>query len=241
MDGFDVSQAPPEYHAVKPIADLFILGMGLGWVINYIGMVYRSFQEKTYGMAIIPLCCNIAWEIVYAVIYPSQNVAERGVSLAGLLINFAVIYAAIRFSPNEWAHAPLVRDNLPWIFLVGIFGCLTGHLALAAEIGPPLAYSWGAAICQLLLSIGGLCQLLCRNRTRGASYLLWLSRFFGSCCAVGLASLRWKYWPESFEWLNSPLVLWSLAVFLLVDGSYGIFFWYVKRYERMTLSQQKAK
>nr|WGJ63583.1 terpene cyclase [Aspergillus striatus] len=241
MDGFDVSQAPPEYHAVKPIADLFILGMGLGWVINYIGMVYRSFQEKTYGMAIIPLCCNIAWEIVYAVIYPSQSVAERGVFLAGLLINFAIIYAAIRFSPNEWAHAPLVRDNLPWIFLVGISGCLTGHLALAAEIGPSLAYSWGAVICQLLLSIGGLCQLLCRNRTRGASYLLWLSRFLGSCCTVGFASLRWKYWPESFEWLNSPLVLWSLAVFLLVDGSYGIFFWHVKRYEKMTLSQQKAK
>jgi paspaline synthase len=66
-----------------------------------------------------------------------------------------------------------VMHNLPLIFAIGMFGFLTGHLVLAAEIGHSLAYSWGAVVCQLLLSIGGLCQLLCRGSTRGASYTLW--------------------------------------------------------------------
>ncbi|KAB8071307.1 hypothetical protein BDV29DRAFT_193379 [Aspergillus leporis] len=232
MDGFDASQAPPEYLAVKPLADFFVFGMGLGWVINYVGMVYVSFKERTYGMAIMPLCCNIAWEFVYSLVYPSKSLMERGVFAAGLLINLGVMYAAISFSPLEWSHAPLVERNLPWIFAIGTIGFLTGHLALAAEIGHSLAYSWGAVVCQLLLSIGGLCQLLCRSSTRGASYTLWLSRFLGSCCTVGFASLRWMYWPISFAWLNSPLVLWSLAVFVMVDGSYGVCYWYVKRYEK---------
>jgi paspaline synthase len=173
MDGFDVFKAPPEYRAVEPIANLFVLGMGVGWLINYVGMVYKSFKDKTYGMAIMPLCCNIAWEVVYGIIYPSKSWVEQGVFLAGLSINFGVMYAAIRFAPNEWTHAPLVMHNLPLIFAIGMFGFLTGHLALAAEIGHSLAYSWGAVVCQLLLSIGGLCQLLCRGSTRGASYTLW--------------------------------------------------------------------
>nr|WGJ63576.1 terpene cyclase [Aspergillus striatus] len=241
MDGYDVSQAPPEYHAVKPLVDSLILGMGLGWMINYLGMVYQSFREETYGMAIIPLCCNIAWEIVYAVIYPSKDSHERGVFFGGLIINLAIIYAAIRFSPNEWAHAPLVRDNLRWIFLVGILVFLTGHLALVAEMGFSLAYLWSAAFCQVVLSLGGLCQLLCRNRTRGASYLLWGSRTFGTFSGVVALFIRWKYWPESFEWLNSPLMLWCLTVSLLFDGSYGVCFWYVKRSEEMLLAQRKER
>lgn len=173
MDGFDASQAPQQYQDVKPLADLFVVGMGLGWLINYFGMVYTSFKERTYGMAIMPLCCNIAWEIVYCLIHPSKNRVELSVFALGLVINLGVMYAAIVFSSREWSHAPLVERNLPRIFCVCIIGFITGHLALAAEIGPSLAYSWGAVVCQLLLSIGGLCQLLCRSSTRGTSWMLW--------------------------------------------------------------------
>lgn len=173
MDGFDVTQAPAEYLQVKPIADLFVAGMGIGWIINYVGMVYISFRDKTYGMAIMPLCCNIAWEIVYGIIHPSKSWLEQGVFLAGLTINFAVMYAAIKFAPNEWTHSPIVMNNLPLFFVLGVSVFIAGHLALAAEIGPALAYSWGAVVCQLLLSTGGLCQLLCRGSSRGASYTLW--------------------------------------------------------------------
>ncbi|KAJ5332658.1 uncharacterized protein N7506_006441 [Penicillium brevicompactum] len=173
MDGFDVSQAPKEYQDLKPIADLFVLGMGIGWVINYIGMVYISFKERTYGMSIMPLCCNIAWEAVYCLVYPSKSGLELGVFAVGLLINFMIIYTAVTYSPREWSHAPLVEQNILWIFFVGITGFTTGHLALAAQLGPALAYSWGAVVCQLLLSVGGLCQLICRGSTRGASYTLW--------------------------------------------------------------------
>nr|E3UBL6.1 RecName: Full=Terpene cyclase paxB; AltName: Full=Paxilline synthesis protein B [Penicillium paxilli]ADO29934.1 PaxB [Penicillium paxilli] len=232
MDGFDVSQAPPEYQAIKPLADLFVVGMGVGWIINYIGMVYISFKHETYGMSIMPLCCNIAWELVYCLVFPSKSPVERGVFWMGLLINFGVMYAAITFSSREWGHAPLVERNISLIFFVATMGFLSGHVALALEIGPALAYSWGAVICQLLLSVGGLSQLLCRGSTRGASYTLWASRFLGSTCTVGFAGLRWMYWSEAFGWLNSPLVLWSLVVFLSIDGFYGICFWYVDRNEK---------
>lgn len=60
---------------------------------------------------------------------------------------------------------------------------------------------------------------------------------------MGFAVLRWMYWPESFAWLSSPLILWSVAVFLIVDGFYGLCYWYVKRYEKSfgTARTEKVK
>lgn len=173
MDGFNNINAPQAYRDIKWIPDLFVLLMGLGWGTNYICMVQHSFRDKTYSMAIIPLCCNISWEMVYVFIYPSTSLLEHVVFIFGLAINAAVMYSAIKFSPQEWGHARLVQENLFWIFVVGVLACLSGHLALAAEIGPQLAYSWGAVVCQLLLSVGGLGQLLVRGSTRGGSYVAW--------------------------------------------------------------------
>ncbi|KAL9579247.1 MAG: hypothetical protein Q9203_006778 [Teloschistes exilis] len=173
MDGFDVGSAPVAYLEVKWIADTFVALMGLGWSINYIGMIQQSFRDQTYGMAVIPLCNNIGWEVVYALVYPSKSYVERFVFLTGVSLNLGVMYAAIRFSREEWSHAPLVRDNLPVLFAAGVIVCFTGHLALAMQIGPSLAYSWGAVICQIFLSVGGLGQLLARNSTRGSSRTLW--------------------------------------------------------------------
>ena len=180
MDGFDLSQAPIEYQAVKPLADLFLLGSALGWVVNYVGMVYTSFNDGTYAMSIFPLCCNFAWEIVYTLIYTSKNRLEWGVTFLAMAINFGIMYAAVIFSPREWTYAPLVEQNLHWIFAIGIIGFFTGHLALAAEIGAGFAYIWGAVVAQQMLGVGSLCQLLCRGSTLGVSWTLWYSPTFRS-------------------------------------------------------------
>ncbi|PYH75095.1 AtmB protein [Aspergillus vadensis CBS 113365] len=232
MDGFDATQAPAAYRDVEPIVNILTLGMALGWLTNYAAMIHISFKEKTYAMGIMPLCCNIAWEFSYGVIYPPKNRLELIVTVIALIVNVAIMYSAIRHSPNDWSHAPLVQRNIRCIFAVCTFGFLTGHIAFAECIGPAVAYTWSAAFCQLLLGTGALCQLLCRGNSRGASYLLWISRFIGSLSVVGLAALRWRYWPEAFAWLDKPLILWSAGMFLFLDLSYGLCYWYIRRIEK---------
>ncbi|KAF4585503.1 AtmB protein [Ophiocordyceps camponoti-floridani] len=232
MDGFSHSQPPQAYLQVQWLADTLVALMGAGWIINYAAMIYHSYHGQTYSMAIIPLCNNIGWELVYTLVFPSPNRVELAVFAAGVSLNLVIMAAATRAARTEWRHSPLVAANTPLIFAGGTLLCFTGHLALAAQIGPGLAYSWGAVVCQLVLSIGGLCQLLQRNSTRGTSWTLWLSRFLGSCCTVGFASLRWKYWPEAFGWLADPLVLWSLAAFVVVDTTYGVCLYLVSRQQQ---------
>lgn len=126
MDVFDDALAPPAYQAVKPIANLLFTLTGVCWVSHYIIMIHKSFQDQSYAMGIMPLCCDFGWELVYVLVYPPPNTVELGVNITSLAVDFAVIYAAVRFSANEWTHTPLVRDNLHWIFLVGIVGFTTG-------------------------------------------------------------------------------------------------------------------
>ncbi|KAG6204172.1 hypothetical protein E4U35_003601 [Claviceps purpurea] len=233
MDGFSGSlRPPPAYEQVQWLADSFIALMGLGWIINYVLMVRMSIKGEPHSMALIPLCNNIAWELTYTAVYPSANRLERSVFAIGVMLNLFIMAGAVRSARIEWRqHSPMLAEHAGWILLVGVMVCFTGHVALAMEIGPGLAYSWGAVVCQLALSIGGVCQLLERNSTAGTSWMLWSSRFLGSCCTLGFASIRWKYWPEAYGWLLSPLALWSAAIFLLADVTYGVCLLLVTRAE----------
>nr|ATJ44725.1 IdtB protein [Epichloe bromicola] len=236
MDGFsNTEQAPPAYQEVQWLAETFVTLMGFGWLINYVLMIWHSRRGEPSSMALIPLCNNIAWELVYTILYPSSNKVELAAFVAGVTLNFFIMTSAARSARSQWSHSPTMAKHTGLIMVAGILMCFTGHVALAMEIGPALAYSWGAVICQLALSIGGVCQLLQRHSTSGTLWKLWLSRFLGSCCAVGFAFLRWRYWPEAYGWLASPLILWSLATFLVADSTYGVCLYLLLQAEEKTV------
>lgn len=182
MDGFNNAQAPSGYQEIQWLADTFVALMGLGWVVNYALMIWHSTKGETYSMALLPLCNNIGWELVYTLVYPSSNKVELAVFAAGVTLNVFIMATAARSARMEWSHSHLVADHAALILLLGTFVCFTGHVALALEIGPALAYSWGAVICQLALSIGGMCQLLQRNSTRGTSWTLWYVKGLADLC-----------------------------------------------------------
>lgn len=141
MNAIPLSQAPPEYLEVAWIASTCKLFMGVGWITNYIGMIYNSWKYQTYGMSLMPLCCNFAWELVYALIHPFDGGLERSVHYTGLALNCGVMYTAVRFAAREWNHAPLVQRNLLWIFVMCVAGWMSAHLALPHNWGPPCLYT----------------------------------------------------------------------------------------------------
>ncbi|KJZ80338.1 hypothetical protein HIM_00188 [Hirsutella minnesotensis 3608] len=174
MDGWsDASSAPAAYKDVVWMANWALLAQGFGWSVNYLSMIYGSNKDRTYGMAILPLCCNFAWELVYTFIYPSKNPAERLVLTTWMVLNIFVMYTAIKHAPNEWNHAPLVRSHLPWIFFLATSAFTAGHMALAATVGQARAVNWGAFLCFELLTVGAVCQLISRGSSRGTSYTAW--------------------------------------------------------------------
>lgn len=111
--------------------------------------------------------------MTFVLVHPSPNRYEFGVFAILLTLNLGIMLMAALVAPKEWAHSPVVAKNANSIFIISIIACFAGNVALAAQIGPDLAYSWGAFICQLSLSVGAICQLLQRNSTRGTSWSMW--------------------------------------------------------------------
>ena len=53
--------------------ELTVLLSGIAWTITYIALVYRGIKDKSYGMPLVPLALNIAWEITFSLIYPPHT------------------------------------------------------------------------------------------------------------------------------------------------------------------------
>ncbi|GFF94581.1 hypothetical protein IFM61392_09387 [Aspergillus lentulus] len=134
-DWFGGSSAPAGYQALVWIADLTQLGQGLCWAINYALMAYKSYQESTYAMSIIQLCCNFAWELVYTFIYSSRNPLGKFNICLYLFFNVFIMSFAVTFAPWEWGHAPMVQLNVGGIFLLGTIAFILAHVALARKVG----------------------------------------------------------------------------------------------------------
>ncbi|ASK28852.1 hypothetical protein CEY12_01450 [Chryseobacterium sp. T16E-39] len=55
---------------------------GLAWTVVYIALIYRGIKDKSYGMPLVPLALNFAWEFVFSIVYPP---AVTGI--AGIVVN----------------------------------------------------------------------------------------------------------------------------------------------------------
>lgn len=152
---------------------LLSVGMCIFWLTNYIGMIYKSFEDRTYSMPLMSLCSNLACEFVYGVIHPLDVSSYSYAFAIWFFLDCLVAIATLKFAPNEWKDAPLVRDNLNLIFAVSVAGWMTVHLALVAQFGTLDAVAWGSWFTQIFLSAGCLCQLIVRGSSRGTSFFLW--------------------------------------------------------------------
>lgn len=173
MDYADPSKAPLEYQKYAWIANLSGLACGLLWTTHYFLQARQSLREKTYSQAIFPLCANTAWEFVYTFIYPPKAWASR-LSICGwFFMGLTVIYSAVRTSPREWGHAPMVQRYLPLIFLMAFLFFVAWNVAIVETWGMKMAPVWSAIFCQNLLLLGSMSQLVVREDSRGVTYSMW--------------------------------------------------------------------
>ncbi|GFF72228.1 hypothetical protein IFM61392_02637 [Aspergillus lentulus] len=232
-------EIPRDVHDQPLVVTLLIIGVCVGWLTNYLGMIHKSFQDESYGMPLVALSCNIAYEMVY-VVYPIDAPVWPIVFILWLALNLVVCYTTLRFAPKEWAHAPLVQRNLLWIFVVSIACWMTAHLAFKAQLGPVLAAAWSAMFCQVFLSAASLWQLMVRGSSRGTSLFIWFSRFMGTAIVLPEEILRYKHKDPTVVW-NNPMGWWGAAAFFVLDISYGVLLWKILRSERTVAVKSGGK
>jgi hypothetical protein len=189
-----------------------VLGCFLFWLVAYVLIIWRGFQDKTFGMPIAALCANIAWEILFSNYYvPDYRLVRFGNAL-WVLFDIAILIAAWKYGPDDFAQ-PLMKRFLRPLIVVGIF--LSAFLAIpfveVYQDRQGYLLGWIAAF---MMSILFVAMLLRRDSLRGQSFYIGLAMLLGNFSAF----LWVKHYPHQ---VLDPIVN---LTFMLATGLFNVIY-----------------
>ncbi|OJI96501.1 hypothetical protein ASPVEDRAFT_182223 [Aspergillus versicolor CBS 583.65] len=233
-EGWDFESSPPSFKQVQPLLLTLFSLSGTGWLINYVTTIRTAYRDRTPGVSLVALTNNLAWELVFAILHPPPLPVAKAILRSWLFVDIFVIYTTAKFAraSSSSSNAPLLHRDLHFFVLFGILGFFSGHWALSVLLSPIKAFYWSGMMCLVVMSGTALGILVQRGHTRGMSYGMWLSRFIGSIFAVASLFLRSTYWPQVWGWSDNILMRWFSGAFVVLDGLYGVCFWYTRRVEQ---------
>ena len=73
---------------------------GIAWTIVYLALIYRGLKDKSYGMPLVPLALNFAWEFVFSILYPPENggMAGRLINMVWMVFDIGIVFSYFRYS-----------------------------------------------------------------------------------------------------------------------------------------------
>jgi len=229
----DAINQPSEYYLW--VQDILTLCSGVLWTMAYGYYVVQGFRDKSYGMPIVPLCANVAWEIIYSVVYPIGPAEQYGF-LPSLVIDIFIIYTTVKFGASEWKHNPVVANNIGLLLTVGLSLFLLIHwgfvLLFVNSQDITQASFWSGFACQTTISWSAITQLIRRGTTRGHSMAIWWCRFVGTLCAVAVFYWRYTNYPIDYWYAGSPLGIILMVVPEIAELTYPFVFKYIERQEK---------
>ncbi|KAI0896154.1 hypothetical protein F4806DRAFT_52672 [Annulohypoxylon nitens] len=227
-----VNQPPVSYLQVQ---DGLILCSGLCWTTAYILYIRQAYRDKSYGMPLVCLCANIAWEFVFGAAIP-ESAAQVVSFFPWFVIDIGIVYTTWKFGREQWKHAPVVAQNLGWILIGGITGMLVLFWTFLKtydnryEAGFYLAWTD-----QIIVSTTSVAQLMSRNNTSGHSWGIWFTRWIGSVFAELI--FVWRYWnyPESYPVAATHVTIFLFVVTELADLTYPFVYASLEKQEKKKL------
>jgi hypothetical protein len=82
----------------------------LVWVLAYIFIFVKGFQDKSYGIPAVAITLNFTWEFIFLYIYPT-NPPARFQDWLWLLFDLPNLYLLLRFGRNS---ARISFHLFPW-------------------------------------------------------------------------------------------------------------------------------
>lgn len=165
---------------------------GVLWGIAYLLIIRRSFMERTFGVPIVAMCANIAWEFIFSFLYPSLNPGQRIINVVWFGLDAVIIYTYLRFGRRDFT--PLLPGKLfypmPFIMMAIAFSLI---VTTVPEFND-LQGQYTAFIIDFMMAVLFVVFLLQRGNVRGQSLYVALFKWLGS---AGYAVVFYWFHPTS--------------------------------------------
>lgn len=212
---------------------------GVFWLIAYILIIYRGFKDKSYGMPIVALCGNLAWEIIFGLGLENGCAASwsscphaliQGRNFIWLLFDFVILYTVLKYG-RRYFHHPLVRKYFNWIVIGGIVAAFLLLYAIIQEFW--IQNIWGVVVdgqvpaflplkiqggsyytgfgLNMMMSVLFVVMLLRRDSLEGQSFYIAANKWLGTVAAYGFMLA---------DGIQTPVVNVLYAIVFLFDVGY---------------------
>ncbi|KEY71947.1 hypothetical protein S7711_07096 [Stachybotrys chartarum IBT 7711] len=217
------------------VQDAMTVTFTLSWTTAYILYVRQAFKDKSYGVPLLTLWLNTAWEIMFGIVCAGSTGL---IFVAGpwVLLEIALIYATIKYGSIEWRHSPLVANNLWWMIPAAQPVACGFYYALMQSFNkekPQDSIIMSALANQVFTSIGAVLHLISKGNTKGHSVGIWFWRTNGTFWTVMCHYWQMTHYPQDHYFNFSPIVQYGMWIFEACDFIiYPIVYYYVSQRER---------
>lgn len=183
------------------LVQLSVLLSGIAWTITYVALVYRGFKDKSYGMPLVPLAMNFAWEVTFSIIYPPHSggmiatvintvwmICDVGIVITFFMYGYKYFQNHYKISKSEWWMLAVVAFTTGFgIMLAGgpFFGQFEPYFHKEMFEGAKFI----AFIQNLVISVCFVLMYWERQSSEGQSFTIAWSKWIGTSMTVGFSYL----------------------------------------------------
>ncbi|HWI48063.1 MAG TPA: hypothetical protein VNU45_07575 [Rummeliibacillus sp.] len=156
------------------------LGTGLFWIVAYILIIIRGFQDKNYGMPMVAICANISWEFIFTFIFPPSG-PQIMITFIWFLLDIFILMQFLIYGRKGIKNGISVNYFYSTFFITLAVSFLI-IMAMTYEFndveGKYAAFSQNLMMSGLFISL-----LLSRGNTSGQSINIAIFKMLGSLFA----------------------------------------------------------
>lgn len=197
------------------------IASGIFWLITYLLIIKRGYQDKACGMPMAALCLNISWEFIFSFVHPHTGI-QLVINTAWFVLDSIIVLQYLRY---ESARRPAGISAA--LFYAGFLSIMIASfltvLLTTREFSNWAGY-YTAFGQNLLMSILFVRMLLERKDLAGQSLYIGLAKMLGTFCA---SVLVFVYAPDShltvfFAWAILFFDLAYVGMYIRQSRRFGV-------------------
>lgn len=159
------------------IVNFWMPGSLLFWSLAYLLIMRRGFLDKSYGMPLVPLCGNFAWEFVFGFLYPDAEPMGL-INRLWFFLDIVLVYQFLRYGFSDYPKNLSKKLKIP-VFLVTL-GVAFGLIYFAYHEFDDFDGRYTAWVDNLIISVMFIVMLVRRGSLMGQSLYIGIFKMLGT-------------------------------------------------------------
>ena len=154
---------------------------GICWSTVYIILVINGFKYKSYGMPLVALGLNFAWEFFYS--FYDFNIndisLQRWINICWFTLDAIIVYQLFIYGRRHFPLPQIKQLFLPWTILI-FASCFLIEYLFLMEFGRSSGAKYAAFLQNLIMSILFIDMIARRHDKREFSLAVAICKFLGT-------------------------------------------------------------